>query len=421
MKKREVFVMEETFNRTASDTANGGQAESAGTAWEELKEWNPVPTMAGQEWNEPSTEEQPTLTEEDFAEAEEEAATEEPAEEATHDQEAPGQDAPEELPPEADTQADGEIPAEEPQEETEAASLEEAMEDDGEYPEFSNPADSLLMDEPVPEPAVEKPRRKKKKRPMWVRRLRAFWRHLTELPAKTLLILGGSVALVLVIIILLVVLLPKGSSKTSATETATVTGSDVVTSVDPADTNEETDDVETGEQEETTPAINPILALNLPDGRTFLKLNDEADCVKDIQQRLIDLGYMETPVDSNGVAAVTSVYGPATVKAVKKFQWCNGLDVDGMLGAEAYETLMGDSARAIELKNSVSDSLFSDDILKLQNRLIELGYLAADSASGKFTDKTTAALKAFQENNGLTADGIAGLKTIEVLYGDSAK
>ena len=52
--------------------------------------------------------------------------------------------------------------------------------------------------------------RRKKRRSRFVRRLRAFVRHMAELPAQTLLVIGGSIAVILIAVILLVVLLPRG-------------------------------------------------------------------------------------------------------------------------------------------------------------------------------------------------------------------
>ena len=56
------------------------------------------------------------------------------------------------------------------------------------------------------------------------------------------------------------------------------------------------------------------------------------------------------------------------------------------------------------------------DVKKLQNRLIELGYLAEGSADGAYGRQTAAAVKKFQTYNGLTADGIAGRRTQTYLY-----
>ena len=54
----------------------------------------------------------------------------------------------------------------------------------------------------------------------------------------------------------------------------------------------------------------------------------------------------------------------------------------------------------------------------LQERLIALGYLS--ESSGVYDERTAAALKDFQESNGLPADGIAGPNTQQALYAADA-
>ena len=44
-----------------------------------------------------------------------------------------------------------------------------------------------------------------------------------------------------------------------------------------------------------------------------------------------------------------------------------------------------------------------------------MGYL--DRITGTYDDDTTNAVKAFQKENGLTADGVAGEKTLMILFG----
>lgn len=56
----------------------------------------------------------------------------------------------------------------------------------------------------------------------------------------------------------------------------------------------------------------------------------------------------------------------------------------------------------------------------VQEQLIRLGYLNG-SADGKYGKSTTEAVKAFQQQNGIKADGIAGGETQTTLFGDSAK
>ena len=60
------------------------------------------------------------------------------------------------------------------------------------------------------------------------------------------------------------------------------------------------------------------------------------------------------------------------------------------------------------------------NVTQLQTRLAELGYLTGQ-IDGVFGNGTEAALIAFQSQNGLTADGIAGEATFSILYSDAAK
>jgi len=60
------------------------------------------------------------------------------------------------------------------------------------------------------------------------------------------------------------------------------------------------------------------------------------------------------------------------------------------------------------------------DVRRLQNQLKALGYYTG-SVDGDFGAGTEAAVKAFQRNNGLTADGKAGRYTLDKLYSDSAR
>jgi peptidoglycan hydrolase-like protein with peptidoglycan-binding domain len=60
------------------------------------------------------------------------------------------------------------------------------------------------------------------------------------------------------------------------------------------------------------------------------------------------------------------------------------------------------------------------EVVNLQARLIQLGYLPQGSNDGDFGSGTEAAVKAFQENNGLKADGLAGRATQTLLFSEEA-
>ena len=55
-------------------------------------------------------------------------------------------------------------------------------------------------------------------------------------------------------------------------------------------------------------------------------------------------------------------------------------------------------------------------VRRMQNRLIELGYLPAGSADGAYGYQTYNAVREFQRRNGLGADGVAGPATLTNLY-----
>lgn len=252
--------------------------------------------------------------------------------------------------------------------------------------------------------------RKRKKRSRFVRRLRAFARNMAELPAQTLLIIGGSIAIVLITVILLVVLLPKKGSQ-EANNPPSGSASPSISAELPTFTPAPT--------QEPTPTPHPLTGIGTQGtAGWYLQLNVVADIVADIQTRLIELGYMETPL-VDGVAQVTTTYGPATRKAVQMFQSINGVEIDGCVGESTYDLLMGDSAKPLMLKRGLEEGIFGDAIRKLQERLIELKYLTG-TATGKYGDTTIVAVQKFQSANALQSDGIAGSATLQLIYTDAA-
>ncbi len=61
-----------------------------------------------------------------------------------------------------------------------------------------------------------------------------------------------------------------------------------------------------------------------------------------------------------------------------------------------------------------------DLVSRLQSRLLELGFYDA-RVSGGYYEITKSAVRAFQKHNGLTADGVAGRQTQELLFSDAAR
>lgn len=133
--------------------------------------------------------------------------------------------------------------------------------------------------------------------------------------------------------------------------------------------------------------------------------------VKDLQQRLMDLGYMDPDEP-------TTYYGNATSQAVKYFQRQAGLTEDGITGVETWDAIMADDAPHYALKLGFT----GQDVTNAQYRLYNLGYLSsASDVNGTYDEKTMEAVKKLQESNGIAADGIYGTDTYNLLYSDDVK
>ena len=139
----------------------------------------------------------------------------------------------------------------------------------------------------------------------------------------------------------------------------------------------------------------------------LISFGDKSDVVLECQKRLKELGYLTTTPDG--------YYGDDTLAAVKLFQSRNDCIVDGYLGPSTRSILISSSAKP----NGLVLGDQNDTVKKVQKLLIKYGYLASGSDTGYFGDQTEAAVKKFQKNNGLTADGNVGQKTMGVLTGNS--
>lgn len=131
------------------------------------------------------------------------------------------------------------------------------------------------------------------------------------------------------------------------------------------------------------------------DEATFEKLtriDPSSATVKDVQQRLIDLGYLQGTADGKA--------GPKSVEALKRFQNLNGLTADGRAGDDTLEVLF--SARAVALPQTLSPGSKGEAVGRLQQSLIRLGFLEGE-ADESYGQSTSAAVRAFQQH--LVAQG----------------
>ena len=169
---------------------------------------------------------------------------------------------------------------------------------------------------------------------------------------------------------------------------------------------------------------------------SLLKQGTKSEAVRTLQQNLKTLGYY--------TGSVTGNFGSLTKEAVYSFQKANGLSADGVAGEKTLSAISSklkggsssgssnsSSSSSSSSSNSSSSSTSSllntsitlqqgtksDEVLKLQNMLTSLGFYTGNK-TGNFGEKTADAVIAYQKSKGLTADGIAGKKTLAAINAD---
>jgi N-acetylmuramoyl-L-alanine amidase len=134
--------------------------------------------------------------------------------------------------------------------------------------------------------------------------------------------------------------------------------------------------------------------------------------VNDVQRRLHELGY-----DRPGFTeeAARRFYGEATQALVRVFQEERGLRTNGEVDDAAWQELVEAGWRLGDRFLYLRVPLFrGDDVREVQRYLNSLGFHAGRE-DGIFGQDTDRAVRTFQENMGLPADGIVGASTIEYL------
>ena len=190
---------------------------------------------------------------------------------------------------------------------------------------------------------------------------------------------------------------------------------------------------------------DPYLVTHVPAPSpvpSYLTNGMEGEMVLQLQQRLKELGYYTAEVDGQ--------YGNGTRDAVRLFQEQHGLDADGVAGQQTFDILYSDRAQYVkatpvpQYEPAESDNAKGPDVPALlpsvptpgaaligygsagesvrllQQRLQQLGFYTG-KIDGQFGNGTKEAVLLFQAQHGLDADGIAGQKTIGVLWSENAR
>lgn len=132
--------------------------------------------------------------------------------------------------------------------------------------------------------------------------------------------------------------------------------------------------------------------------------------VEDIQERLGRLGY---EIDATELNA--QHFGSSTASAVARFRLDHGITLGTEVDANTWSTLvdegyqMGDRTLYLRLPN-----FHGGDVRFLQNCLNILGFSCGE-ADGYYGVHTEAAVKQFQESQGILADGMAFPDTFDAI------
>ena len=136
---------------------------------------------------------------------------------------------------------------------------------------------------------------------------------------------------------------------------------------------------------------------------------DRGPAVEDIQRRLLVLGH------DLGRTGIDGVYLGRTREAVESFQREHGLAENGVVGDQTWAALvdatftLGDRMLYLRVPH-----FHGRDVSSMQEALNALGFACglADGIFGAFTER---AVREFQRNAGLAADGIVGPETVSAL------
>lgn len=161
-----------------------------------------------------------------------------------------------------------------------------------------------------------------------------------------------------------------------------------------------------------TAAETPAKPTGYPEPTRNIANYTEGDDVGWVQEKLAALGYDPGDIDCK--------YGGKGEAAVKQLQRDYGLSVDGIVGANTRKALKGELKKAANPYRKPTQVIYlgdwGDGIKWVQWHLQRKGYdIGSSGIDGQYGSGTQAAVKRFQQAEGLTVDGIVGPKTREAL------
>lgn len=161
----------------------------------------------------------------------------------------------------------------------------------------------------------------------------------------------------------------------------------------------------------TWDTLFPTLEIELPYPGKIITMGSRGENVIRIQKRLIRLGY-NVPGGADGQ------YGSGCREMIKKFQGDNGLEIDGDVGENTWNTLFplqNQKENSEWPRYYIAKGMSDGNVSIIQTRLSNLGY-SIGPIDGIFGENTEEAIKNFQETNHLDVDGIVGRDTWNALF-----
>ena len=142
-----------------------------------------------------------------------------------------------------------------------------------------------------------------------------------------------------------------------------------------------------------------------------LRRRDRNTDVKNLQEKLIELGYLDDTADG--------IFGEKTQVAIEQLQSDLGMTVTGVATAELQRMLFAGEVPAYNPYLPLKRGDRGTRVSRMQAELKALGYYAgaADGVYGKGTEKAVAA---FQKQEGLNQTGQADEETLKALFSESA-
>ncbi|MCD9185730.1 MAG: peptidoglycan-binding protein [Pyrinomonadaceae bacterium] len=136
--------------------------------------------------------------------------------------------------------------------------------------------------------------------------------------------------------------------------------------------------------------------------------------VERLQNDLIDLGFMTNAQKATGAG----IFGPQTEAALKTFQRSAKLEPNGVLTPETTRAM-----RDIEANLGRTTNTRNENVTKgIQDRLVELGFMTraqVNTGYGTFGPQSEAAIKSFQQRNGIEQTGRVGELTYRTLFSEN--